>query len=82
VDGIPFFLTRGDLVAGLPERPCRYVDYCSEQCDWSPVRFGPKSPEEKQTALAKLLASPKWGRQLGSSEIEPFARQVRERVKP
>lgn len=76
VDGVPFLVVRGYVLAGEPERPEDYVDYCMRNCDWRTERFAPKSSEEKQKALAKLLASPKWKQQLGDREKEFLSRQI------
>ena len=59
VEGVPFLIETGRLLAGLPEPPGKYVDYCIKNCDWNTYQFKPKSEEEKQKALEKLLAMPK-----------------------
>jgi hypothetical protein len=70
VDGIPFLITQGYLLAGLAETPSQYLDYCKTNCDWSPFQFKAKSNTEKLGALDKLFTSPKWKRLL-----EPYEKQ-------
>lgn len=74
VDGVPFMITGGYTVAGFPEPREKYLVYCLTNCDWSTVRFTPRTTAEKNQALDKLLASPKWktppGREFFSSQIE------------
>jgi hypothetical protein len=78
VDGIPFLVVRGYDMAGESVPPVHYVDYCIEHCDWSPLQYLPGGKWEKERALAKLLASPKWRRPLEQYEIEFLSDQVRE----
>ena len=82
VDGVPFQVAWGYTLAGTPESPSRYVEYCVENCAWSPTAFRPMTQAEKERALARLLASPKWRRPLTSDEVETLTVQVRERQKP
>jgi hypothetical protein len=76
VDGIPFLIARGYLVAGFPEPAEKYLDYCLENCDWNPVRYVPKTAEEKTQALGKLVKSPKWKRPLDEQEREFLMSQI------
>ena len=77
VDGIPFAVTYGYVLAGNPESPESYVRYCISNCDWRPFQFSRKSEAEKRDALSKLLASPKWRRPLEPREREFFAAQIK-----
>jgi hypothetical protein len=65
VDGVPFHITGGYILAGRAERPSSYVEYCVKDCDWSSYQFSPKTKAEKRRALDKLLSSAKWKRSLG-----------------
>lgn len=58
VDGVPFFITYGYHLAGMPESSEKYLSYCEQNCDWSTLRYQPKTPEQKRAALDKLLATP------------------------
>jgi hypothetical protein len=60
VDGVPFVVVKGYALAGSPESALKYVRYCLKECDWSTTEFKPKSAEEKQKALKKLLESRTW----------------------
>jgi hypothetical protein len=68
VDGVPFMIATGHLIAGYREKPDTYVKYCIEEADWSDTQFAPVTAEVQQKALAKLLASPKWKRPLTVNE--------------
>jgi len=60
VDGVPFCVVTGYLVTGHPEPAIKYLKYCVDNCDWNPEVFKPKTAEEKQRAMAKLVTSPRW----------------------
>ena len=77
VDGVPFLITYGYSLEGKAERAQSYVTYCIQNCDWNEVRFTPKSEQEKQKALDKLLASPKWKSDLGDSDHAFLASQIK-----
>ena len=57
VDGVPFCIAGGFFLYGVEEPPASYVDWCAQNCDWADERFAPKTAEQKQRALEKLLAS-------------------------
>jgi fructan beta-fructosidase len=75
VDGVPFLVAKGYLIAGFPEPVMSYVEYCIKNCDWNSFQFKPKTAEEKQKALAKLLALPKL-KGLNAEEKEFLASQI------
>ncbi len=77
VDGIPFLITRGYILGGVPESPTQYLKYCLKTCDWNPHSFASKSKAEKQAALEKLLSSEKWKRKLNEDEREFLASQIK-----
>jgi hypothetical protein len=77
VDGIPFSICTGYAIFATPEPPEDYVRYCMTNCDWSSIRFEPKTKKQKQEALAKLLASPKWHTTIGKSPPDYLAAQTR-----
>jgi len=76
IDGVPFIIVRGYSMFGAPERPYMYVRYCMTNCDWSSLRFKPKTEEQKKKALAKLIASQKWQRPLEQEDRDFFAAQI------
>lgn len=57
VDGVPFYVVTVYQGHGFGERPESYLEWCLQNCDWSDEKFTPKTTEEKQKALEKLLAS-------------------------
>ena len=75
VEGIPFLINRGYLLAGLRERPDKYLTYCETNCDWSALRFSLKTDAEKQGALEKLL-SRKWKWPLDKYEHQFLSEQI------
>lgn len=76
IDGVPFNITNGYLLAGYPEHGTSYLSYCIENCDWNSFKFTPKDSGQKQAALDKLLASPKWKRELSKYDIEFLSAQI------
>ena len=78
VDGIPFLIVQGysgDAWWNSHEAES-YVRYCMTNCIWSDFHYTLKSEVEKQEALKKLIASPKWQRPLTSSEQEQLRQQI------
>ncbi len=76
VDGVPFDITGGEMLGGLFESDEDYVQYCLDNCDWSPQRYRVGSAAELQAALDKLLGSPKWKRPLNEDDREILAAQI------
>jgi hypothetical protein len=71
VDGVPFVVVRGYSLKGLAESAKSYLSYCIKECDWNDYQFKARTAQEKQAALNKLLAAPKWrGRTDG--EVKAF----------
>lgn len=78
VDGVPFLITRGYFLAGKAEPDEWYLNYCETNCDWSNFRFTLKTERQKQEALNKLLASPKWKKPLDVYERKFLTKQIGE----
>ena len=76
VDGVPFVITWGYILAGEPEPPESYLRYCMSDCDWSTFRYREQSRAEMRAALAKLVASSKWRRPLEQQERERLTEQI------
>jgi hypothetical protein len=78
VDDIPFAVVTGYGYEGWfdPRGAELYVRYCMTNCDWSSARFTTKSKEQKETALRKLVSSPKWERPLEGWEREYLTKQL------
>jgi hypothetical protein len=76
VDGVPFSVARGYMLFGEAESAYKYISYCLENCDWNPYQFELKSNAQKQDALSKLLASPKWKQKLTPSEKVYLSNQI------
>lgn len=77
VDGVPFSVVKEHYLFGQAESAYNYIRYCLENCDWNPYKFELKSEAQKQDALSKLLASPKWKQALTPSEQGFFSAQIR-----
>lgn len=76
VDGIPFKIVQGYSLGGWPELAHEYIEYCIGNCDWNDYRFRVATMVQKQSALGKLLASPKWKQKLSSYNKEFFSVQI------
>jgi hypothetical protein len=76
VDGVPFIITWGYDLAGHPEAPESYLEYCMANCDWSTLRYRERNRSELHAALAKLLGSSKWRRPLKQQEREHLMEQI------
>jgi hypothetical protein len=77
VDGIPFSIVSGYELGGEAEPVNIYLGYCIGNCDWNSLRFETKSGAQKQEALKKFLASPKWKLELTTSDQDFFSAQIR-----
>jgi hypothetical protein len=77
VDGIPFLITTGYSLRGVPELGSQYLAYCIQECEWSNVKFGPKTDAEKTAALNKLLRSERFKEKLSPSERQFLAGQIK-----
>lgn len=76
VDGIPFCVVWGYSLSEI-SRPDVYLNYCVEQCVWNNYAYGPKSDEEKQAALEKLLKSSKWQGNLEAIDRDYLESQIK-----
>lgn len=76
VDGVPFLVVHGYTLGGYPEPASEYLEYCVRYCDWSTEGFTPKTAEEKQKALAKLLASPRWKQPISEDAKKALSSQI------
>lgn len=77
VDAVPFLIVSGYHGAGVPEPPVSYVNYCREDCEWRSIKYRELSAADKQKALNKLIASPKWRMGLSTKEREFLSSQVK-----
>lgn len=69
VDGVPFLIVYDYAIfGGMPDSPAEYLDYCRENCGWNTYNYRVKSESELQSALNKIVNSPKWKRPLGPRE--------------
>lgn len=73
IDGVPFVIVQGYMIGGQPQSAKSYVMYCFQLCDWNSYQYIPKSLQEKQEALKKLLSSPKWKEPVSETF---FAKQI------
>ena len=77
VDGIPFLITRGYRLGGVPEPAGAYLQYCMTACDWTVSAWKEPTEGEFHGALARLLASVKWKLPLEAADREFFSSQIR-----
>jgi len=78
VDEVPFAVVTGYFYEGFWSSNCiqSYVRYCMDKCEWSSVRFTTKTKQQKEIALQKLLASPKWQRPVEAWEKKFLRKQI------
>jgi hypothetical protein len=76
VDGVPFLIANGYILAGLAETSEAYLRYCETQSDWSVVRYSEKTTQEKRDALNMLLTSRKWKTVLTDPERKFLTDQI------
>jgi hypothetical protein len=76
IDGVPFAIVGGYSILGAPPESQAYIRYCMTNCDWSGIKFEPKTEQQKKDALAKLIASPKWRRQIEQRDRDFFTAQI------
>jgi hypothetical protein len=76
VDGVPFLITDGYMMGGLPESDEAYLTYCEAHGDWSTFRYSLKTPEQKRAALNDLYASSKWKAALTTTDRKYLAEQI------
>ena len=76
IDGVPFLITRGYMLAGVPEPAESYLRMCMTECDWNLVPFAEPTPKRLKDALEKLTSSPKWKRPLDGNEKEFLSAQI------
>jgi hypothetical protein len=81
IDDIPFLITFGYSLRGKRESAESYVKYCTEKCAWSKVEYKLKTEKEKQAALGKLLASPKWKIKLDDTEKQFLSLQIKQPIR-
>ena len=60
VDGVPFMIVAGYILGGMPEPDESYLHYCETNCDWTDLKYTPKTDQQKRSALEKLLSSDEW----------------------
>jgi hypothetical protein len=60
VNGVPFLISFGYVIAGQVEPPSLYIEYCVNSCDWNSYRYKLTTETEEQEALKTLLADPRW----------------------
>ena len=76
VDGIPFLIANGYMLAGLPESDEAYLQYCETQGEWSSFHYTLKTRQQKHAALNELLASHKWKATLSDGERKFLSDQI------
>ena len=77
VDGVPFAITWGYSYFGTPPKPDEYVYYCMSHCDWTDAMYSPKTLEQKQAALDKLVKLPNWQQSPDQNELDFLNSQIR-----
>lgn len=60
LEGVPFLVVKGYILGGRAERAESYAKYCISDCVWRAEEFKSRTAAQKQKALERLFASPKW----------------------
>jgi hypothetical protein len=76
VDGVPFLVAESYILAGMPESPIRYVDFCLSDCDWADYRYESQSRKQQQKAMDKLLSGLKMSERLRNHAREFLETQI------
>jgi len=76
IDGVPFAINWAYTLAGSPETPADYLNYCMTSCDWNTFKYTPKSHDELVRALNKLLITGRWKRPLNLQEKAILLNQI------
>ena len=74
---MPFLIVERYNFGGLPEPGWLYLENCLANCDWTGVRYAPKTAAEKKNALDKLIGSAKWKVSLDDDDRNFLAKQVK-----
>lgn len=75
VDNVPFLVTKGYILGGLPESAEKYLEYCLKECDWSTQNYGGCTPKKLAFALSKIADRIT----LDEAEIASLQRQIKTR---
>jgi hypothetical protein len=76
VDGVPFLISKGYLLAGIAESPEQYLDYCETNCSWSGFRYEIKTDQQEIEALNRLLYSLNLKKRLSESDVDFLKGQI------
>jgi hypothetical protein len=76
IDGVPFLITQGYVLGGLPESAESYLRYCIANCDWNAARFNVLTDDHTRNALAELIKSNRWKRPLNNAEQDFLSAQI------
>lgn len=76
IDGIPFRIVTGYMLAGEAEGGLSYLDYCLAHTNWSIRRYRIVTDETIKAAFEKLKQSPKWKRPLTEWELSLLGKQI------
>jgi hypothetical protein len=75
-NGVPFLVVSGYMVGGPLCNSVKDVKCCIENRNWSDTRFDLITKEDQQKALADLLASKKWKKQLSKRARDFLSAQI------
>jgi hypothetical protein len=78
VDGVPFSIELRIGYEGFFPNDIieSHVLYCARRYRWGAPQISVKTKEEREAALAKLIATPQWTRPLTPEEISALHRQI------
>jgi hypothetical protein len=76
VEGVPFLITTGYALYGVPATSIDYLSYCTEHCEWNTNIYQKKNMTELEHALNKLYRSSVWKRPLTDQELDWLKKQI------
>ncbi|PKP04761.1 MAG: hypothetical protein CVU11_03350 [Bacteroidetes bacterium HGW-Bacteroidetes-6] len=76
INNVPFLITRGYFIGGLPESSLHYLEYCMENGVWTAVVYKTKTEDELNAALKTLLNGSKWKKELSKDDVDFFKNQI------
>ena len=78
INGLPFLITRGYCLAGVPEPALMYIKYCESNCLWKVKKYTIPTGAEMNKALNLIIRSTKWKTELPESDKAFFYSQINE----
>lgn len=73
--GIPILIDSSAILLGQVPGPASYLDYCINSCEWSSMRYQPRSDDEIRKSIDAFIKTTDWGKALPTDEAEKIENQ-------